>query len=64
MPRPFHGVAARMDLPYRLADLAPQKNSTFAGLMLVGLLAVGGLEGLYAWMPRLAGMTTDGRVAA
>jgi hypothetical protein len=53
-----------MDLPYRLADLAPHKNSTFAGLMLVGLLAVGGLEGLYAWMPRLAGLTTDGRVAA
>jgi hypothetical protein len=53
-----------MDGPLRVADLAPRKNTTFAGLMLAGLLAVGGLEALYAWMPQLAPMTTDGRVAA
>ncbi|HEV7224100.1 MAG TPA: hypothetical protein VGN42_15430 [Pirellulales bacterium] len=53
-----------MDRPLRVADLAPRKNATFAALMLAGLLAVGGLEALYAWMPRLAPMTTDGRVAA
>ncbi|HUY93468.1 MAG TPA: hypothetical protein VMV10_32375 [Pirellulales bacterium] len=53
-----------MDVPQSLADLAPRRNATFAALMLAGLLAVGGLEGLYAWMPRLAAMTTDGRVAA
>lgn len=53
-----------MEAPERLSDLAPRANRTFAGLMLAGLLAVGCLEGLYACMPRLAGMTTDGRVAA
>lgn len=53
-----------MELPQRLADLAPRKNATFAGLMLVGLLSIGCLEALYACMPRLAAMTTDGRVAA
>ena len=53
-----------MEAPERLADLAPRRNATFAGLMLAGLLAVGCLEGLYASMPRLASLTTDGRVAA
>jgi hypothetical protein len=53
-----------MEAPERLSDLAPRANATFVGLMLAGLLAVGCLEGLYAFMPRLAGMTTDGRVAA
>lgn len=53
-----------MDVPRTLADLAPRRNATFAAWMCAGLLAVGGLEGLYAWMPRLAAMTTDGRVAA
>jgi len=53
-----------MDGPLRITDLAPRKNATFAGLMLAGLLAVGALEALYAWMPQLAPMTTDGRVAA
>jgi hypothetical protein len=53
-----------MEAPERLSDLAPRANRTFVALMLAGLLAVGCLEGLYACMPRLAGMTTDGRVAA
>lgn len=53
-----------MKAPERLSDLAPRSNTAFASLMLAGLLAVGCLEALYAYMPRLAGMTTDGRVAA
>ena len=53
-----------MEAPERLSELAPRANRTFAGLMFAGLLAVGCLEGLYALMPRLSGMTTDGRVAA
>jgi hypothetical protein len=54
----------RMEAPERLSDLAPRRHAIFAGLMLAGLLAVGCLEGLYALMPRLARLTTDGRVAA
>lgn len=53
-----------MPIPERLTDLPPRSNAAFAALMLTGLLAVGCLEGLYAWMPRLASLTTDGRVAA
>lgn len=53
-----------MPIPERLSDLPPRGNAAFAAWLLAGLLAVGCLEGLYAWMPRLALLTTDGRVAA
>ncbi len=53
-----------MDRQPRLTDLIPKKYSTVALLFLGGLAVVAGLEGLYAWMPRLAAMTHDGRIAA
>ncbi len=53
-----------MDEQSRLTDLVPRRLSVFVLAFLVGLAIVAGLEGLYAWMPRLAPMTTDGRVAA
>lgn len=53
-----------MDAQPRITDLIPRKTSTLALFFLAGLLVVVGLEALYAWMPRLAGMTTDGHVAA
>jgi hypothetical protein len=59
-----YGDAAFMDEQPRLTDLVPRPLSAFALILLVGLAIVAGLEGLYAWMPRLASMTTDGRVAA
>jgi hypothetical protein len=48
----------------RLSDLVPKRYSTLGLLFFVGLCLIAGLEALYAWMPRLAGMTHDGRVAA
>ena len=53
-----------MDEQARLTDLVPQKLPKILALFIVGLLVVAGLEMLYAWMPELAPMTTDGRVAA
>ena len=53
-----------MDEQARLTDLVPQRLPKIAALFIVGLLIVAGLEMLYAWMPDLAPMTTDGRVAA
>jgi hypothetical protein len=59
-----YSEAASMDAQPRITDLIPKKIGTFVLLLLAGALAIGALEGLYAWMPRLAGMTTDGRVAS
>src|SRR5262245_55562625 len=59
-----YSESARMEAQPRVTDLVPKKVGTFALLLLAGALLVAGLEGLYAWMPRLAAMTTDGRVAA
>jgi len=53
-----------MDDSLRLIDLIPRRLTTFALWFLAGLTVVVGLEALYAWMPDLAPMTTDGRVAA
>ena len=53
-----------MDEQARLTDLIPRRLTTFALLLLAGLLVVAGLEVLYAWMPRLAPATSDGGVAA
>jgi hypothetical protein len=53
-----------MDEQPRLTDLIPTRLPVLAVLVLAGLTAIVGLEALYAWMPQLAAMTTDGRVAA
>ena len=58
-----YGDAEFMDEQLRLTDLIPRKLPAFALLLLGGLLIIVGLEILYAWMPALAHMTTDGRVA-
>jgi hypothetical protein len=62
--KPRYAEAARMDAQPRITDLIPQKAGTLALLCLAGLLTIAGLEALYFYMPRLAAMTTDGRVAA
>jgi uncharacterized membrane protein len=59
-----YGDAEFMDEQLRLTDLIPRRLITFVVLFVMGLLIVAGLEALYAWMPRLAELTTDGRVAA
>ncbi len=59
-----YGDGAFLESQPRLTDLIPKKYSTLALLFLSGLAVVAGLEGLYAWMPRLASMTHDGRIAA
>lgn len=59
-----YGDATFMDEQPRLTDLIPTRLSTFALLLVAGLGVVAGLELLYKWMPQLAGMTSDGRVAA
>lgn len=48
----------------RISDLIPKSPVAFLLWFLGGLAVVVGLEALYAWMPDLAAMTTDGRVAA
>ena len=53
-----------MDEQARLSDLVPQRLPKILALFIVGLLMVAGLEMLYVWMPSLASMTSDGRVAA
>lgn len=59
-----YGDAAQMDRQPHVTDLIPQRYSLFCLLFLAGGAVIAGLEALYAWMPDLAGMTTDGRVAA
>ncbi|HUT92790.1 MAG TPA: hypothetical protein VMY37_25070 [Thermoguttaceae bacterium] len=53
-----------MDEQLRLTDLVPRRLAVFVLVLAAGLAVVAGLVGLYAWMPRVAGLTTDGRVAA
>jgi len=53
-----------MDDQLRLTDLVPKRLSTFVLMLLAGLSCVAGLEILYSWMPEVAGLTSDGRVAA
>ena len=63
-PSQSYGDGAFLDRQPRLTDLIPKKYSTLLLLFLGGVAVVAGLEGLYAWMPRLASMTKDGRIAA
>ena len=53
-----------MDEQLRVTDLVPKRLGVILLLFVAGLLMVAGLEALYAWMPSLAGKTTDGRVAS
>lgn len=53
-----------MDRPLRLIDLVPRRYSAYAAIFAAGLALIGLLEAAYRWMPALAPMTTDGRVAA
>ena len=56
--------AAALERQLRLVDLIPQRRWLLAlwFVLLSGVIA--GLTWLYAWMPQLAAMTKDGRVAA
>jgi len=53
-----------LDQQLRLTDLVPRRHRTFALLACAGLAVIGVLESLHNWMPAVASMTTDGRVAA
>ena len=53
-----------MDEQPRLTDLVPTRLSVLAALFLFGLALVAGIAALYSWMPQLAPLTSDGRVAA
>ncbi len=55
---------AQRDGMVRLADLIPRRGWVLALWWLAGVGVIALLEWLYAWMPRLAHLTTDGRVAA
>lgn len=59
-----YGKAEFLERQARLTDLVPKKYATLGLLFAAALLVVGGLEALYAWMPSLASLTHDGRVAA
>ncbi len=58
-----YGDAEFLDRQPRLTDLVPTNLFVFLIMFLIGLAIVAGLEVLYAWMPNVAAMTTDGRVA-
>lgn len=53
-----------MNAQARITDLIPSKPLTLSLLFVAGLLAIAGLEALYYWMPRMAKLATDGRIAA
>lgn len=53
-----------MDEQPRLTDLVPLRLIVFLIPLVAGISVIVGLEALYTWMPRLAGLTTDGRIAA
>jgi hypothetical protein len=59
-----YGDAQFMDEQPRLTDLVPIHWAKHLALFVLGLSVIAGLEWLYAWMPRVAEATTDGRVAA
>lgn len=59
-----YGAAEFLDEQWRLTDLVPMRLSTYLLILLGSVAIIGGLEALYSSMPRLASMTTDGRVAA
>lgn len=59
-----YGDAEFMDEQPRLTDLIPTRLPMLVLILVAGLAVIVGLEMLYAWMPRVAAMTTDGRVAA
>lgn len=59
-----YGDAEFLDRQPRLTDLVPTSLAVFLMMFLIGLTIVAGLEILYAWMPSVAALTTDGRVAS
>ncbi len=63
-PQVLYPQEAQRDGMVRLADLIPRRNWVLALWWLLGMGVIALLEWLYALMPRVAGMTTDGRVAA
>ena len=58
-----YGDAEFLDLQPRLTDLVPTNLAVLLVMFLIGVTAIAGLEVLYAWMPKVAALTTDGRVA-
>ncbi len=59
-----YGTAEFLDDQWRLIDLVPMRLSSYLLMLVVAAGIIGGLEALYFFMPKLASMTTDGRVAA
>lgn len=60
----LHLETHAMERQPRVSDLIPSHPLAFLLWFLGGLAVIVGLEALYAWMPELAAMTQDGRVAA
>ena len=58
-----YGDAEFLDRQPRLTDLVPTNLAVFLMMFLIGLTIIAGLEILYVWMPKVAALTTDGRVA-
>jgi hypothetical protein len=58
-----YGDAEFLDQQPRLTDLVPTNLAVFLMMFLTGVTIIAGLEILYAWMPKVAVLTTDGRVA-
>jgi len=56
--------AADMAHQPRITDLIPRRKLTLGLWCLLGVATIAALEALYWWMPRVAKMTRDGRVAA
>lgn len=56
--------SARLENQPRVTDLVPQRPWVIGLWLLLGLGIIAGLEWLYFWMPQMAAMTSDGRVAA
>jgi hypothetical protein len=59
-----YAKAADMSHQPRITDLVPQRKLILWLWCFLGAAMVAGLEALYWWMPQVAAMTRDGRVAA
>ena len=59
-----YGDAEFMDEQPRITDLVPMRYSSYLLMFVVAVGIIAALEGLYMAMPKMAAMTTDGRVAS
>lgn len=59
-----YGDAEFLDEQFRLTDLVPLRLIPWAALLILGSLAIGAIEGLYFWAPRLREQLPEASLSA